>query len=229
MGFDPESPRRQARLMVLLLSPLIVLRVLILVSLSNGSQGIAWIGFAVGVPLLMLWWYVRIRRGWTGMYWNPLSWWVGGRVADAMTQWPTKPGRPPAPVGPLRVPATRTMADPHVHADGSLVRDGSETYYETHPPPLDWHGLVASISARLEEALRRCSTDRAAHRGARDATPRRRTPGGTSVPEDDARDPAVRSTGAWAQLACRVGSMDLDGQHPQRRRRCRRISACGTR
>jgi hypothetical protein len=139
--------------MVLLLSPLIVLRVLILVSLSNGSQGIAWIGFAVGVPLLMLWWYVRIRRGWTGMYWNPLSWWVGGRVADAMTQWPTKPGRPPAPVGPLRVPATRTMADPHVHADGSLVRDGSETYYETHPPPLDWHGLVASISARLEEAL----------------------------------------------------------------------------
>lgn len=114
------------------LLPFAVLRVLIYVLVSNGSQGFVWIGFAVGVPLVMLWWFIRMRMGWTGMYWNPLSQWAGGRVADALTQWPTKPGQAPAPVGPVQAPAT---------------------YYDTHPPPLDWHGIVGSISVRLEEAL----------------------------------------------------------------------------
>jgi hypothetical protein len=72
--------------------------------------------------------------------------WFSKRTADGLTQFSAQP----------MTRRDRLTGEPlHRTARGTLWRPGEvrPSYFETHPPPLDWHSIVAASAWRLREIL----------------------------------------------------------------------------
>jgi hypothetical protein len=169
-GFKIDSPRREARnaaiILTILLAPFTVVRF----SNPSGWLGpLSWFLLAVGLMLNVGYWYLVFRRnGLEGARFLPWGGWLSRRMADSLTQFDAKPPFPAGPVaggGTAGFPAGPVAGGGTAGSPPAAVltaaptwgwqpgEEAAPTYYSTHSPPMDWHGLVQSVAARLEDEL----------------------------------------------------------------------------